>query len=321
MDRLFSLPSDPEVLLITPEEEKLRLDRLLANRYPQHSRTYFQMLIDQGFVFLNGEPVKKRTIPEEGDEIEVCFQFPPESSIKPEPIPLQILYEDDDLLAINKPAGMVVHPAPGHPSGTFVNALLAHCKQIASLDPLRPGIVHRLDKETSGVLIAAKTALAHQKLVEKFAHREMEKTYLAICAGKPRSGLITAPIGRHRVHRKEMAILESGKEAISEIQVVAYNDKISLALIKPKTGRTHQIRVHLKHVGAPVLGDEVYGQPRINQTFGVSRQMLHAYRLTFSHPITGEKISLCAPLPEDMQSWIRQLCGPSLCQGNLASSS
>lgn len=318
MDRLFSLTPDPEILLVSKEEEGIRIDRLLASRYPNYSRTYFQTLIEQGFVLLNAEPVKKRTLPEEGDEIEVCFQYSPESSIEPEPIPLQILYEDEYLLAINKPAGMVVHPAPGHRSGTFVNALIAHCQQIASLDPLRPGIVHRLDKETSGVLLAAKTSQAHQKLVEKFARREMEKVYLAICAGKPRDGVVSAPIGRNPVDRKEMAVVVNGKEAISKIQVLAYNEKISLVLVKPKTGRTHQIRVHLKYVGAPVLGDEIYGQSRANQALGISRQMLHAYRLSFSHPITNAVLSLCAPLPEDMQSWMRQLCGPGFTQSNLA---
>ena len=231
---------------------------------PDYSRTYFQKIIEQGFVLLNGLPIKKRVEPEEGDEIEVCFQYTPESPVQPENIPLEILYEDEHFLAVNKPAGMVVHPAPGHRSGTFVNALLHYCKQIAPLDPLRPGIVHRLDKETSGVLLAAKTAKAHQKLVEKFSSREMEKTYLAFCVGKPRSGLLSAAIGRHPVHRKEMTIMPDGKEAITDIQTLAFNDKLSFVLAKPKTGRTHQIRVHLKHAGAPVLGDSVYGSSKAN---------------------------------------------------------
>ncbi len=310
MDRPFLLTPEPEILFITEEEEGTRIDKLLAARFPHHSRTYFQYLIENGFVMINGEPIKKRSIPEEGDEIEVLFQLTPEVSLAPENIPLEILYEDAHILAVNKAAGMVVHPATGHWSGTFVNALLGHCKEIESDDPLRPGIVHRLDKDTSGVLIAAKTSAAHSALIRQFSAREMEKQYLAVCVGKPRNGILSAPIGRHPVHRKEMTVLADGKEAISEICVVAHNDKHSLVLIKPKTGRTHQIRVHLKHLGTPVVGDEVYGSSHPN----VNRHLLHAYRLNFKHPISGAPVQLTAPLPEDIVSWIRILCGPSLCQ-------
>lgn len=318
MDAPLILTPEPEILFVAEAEEGIRIDKLLAIRYPDHSRTYFQYLIDQGFVLINGEPVKKRSVPEEGDEIEVLFQLTPELSVEPEDIPLEILYEDESMLAVNKPSGMVVHPAPGHWRGTFVNALLGHCNQIASLDPLRPGIVHRLDKDTSGVLLAAKTIEAHQKLIERFSERTMEKQYLAICVGRPRNGILSAPIGRHPVHRKQMAVLADGKEAISEIQVVAFNDKLSLVLIKPKTGRTHQIRVHLKHLGTPVLGDELYGSAQANGSHNAMRQLLHAYRLSFTHPITNEPMHLTAPLPEDMKEWIRALCGPSLCQTALA---
>lgn len=298
-----------EFLFISSEEEGVRIDKLLANRFPGHSRTYFQHLLDIGCVLLNGEPVKKRIIPEEGDEIEICFQATPEASLEPEAIPLDIIYEDEHILAINKPAGMVVHPAPGHWSGTFVNALLAHCKGVVPIgDPLRPGIVHRLDKDTTGVLLAAKTLPAHQKLIELFANQKMEKLYLAICQGKPTNRTIDVPIGRHPVHRKEMAVLPDGRQAITEIQVAAFNDKISLVLAKPKTGRTHQIRVHLKHIGAPVIGDALYGKADLH-----NRQLLHAYRLSFQHPITGAPICLIAPIPNDMKEWLQKLCGPSLC--------
>lgn len=300
---------EDQPVCISAEEEGIRIDKLLSQRFPNHSRTYFQHLIDIGCVLLNGEPVKKRTIPEEGDEIEVCFQATPEASLEPEEIPLDILYEDEHLLAINKPAGMVVHPAPGHWSGTFVNALLAHCQNIApSLDPLRPGIVHRLDKDTTGVLIAAKTLLAHQKLIELFSSRKMEKLYLAICHGRPTNTLIQAPIGRHPVHRKEMAALPDGREAITEIQTAAFNERTSLVLARPRTGRTHQIRVHLKHIGCPVVGDALYGKKDDQE-----RQLLHAYRLSFDHPITGCPIRLIAPIPADMKAWMQKLCGPSLC--------
>lgn len=306
MDRPIS---EHEFLFISAEEEGTRIDKLLTNRFPNHSRTYFQHLIDTGLVLLNGESVKKRVIPEEGDEIEVCFQATPEASLQPEPIPLEILYEDEHLLAINKPPGLVVHPAPGHWTGTFVNALLYHCQNLApGSDPLRPGIVHRLDKETTGVLLAAKTLIAHQKLIELFSSRRMEKLYLAICYGRPSNGTINIPIGRHPVHRKEMAALPDGREAITEIHVAAFNDKTSLVIAKPRTGRTHQIRVHLKHIGCPVLGDPIYGKRDDHD-----RQLLHAYRLTFDHPITGSPIRLVAPIPSDMRHWMQKLCGPSLC--------
>jgi 23S rRNA pseudouridine1911/1915/1917 synthase len=294
---------DPEILFVTEEEEGTRIDKLLSTRFPLHSRTYFQRLLEEGFVLLNGKVVPKRALPEEGDEIEVCFQLTPETSLTAEPIPLEVLYEDPHLLVVNKPAGMVVHPAPGHWSGTFVNALLAHCEgKLESPDPVRPGIVHRLDKETSGVLIAAKTVAAHQALVRFFAERKIEKLYLALTVGLPPNGLYSAPIGRHPVHRKEMAVLQDGKEALSHIQVAAHTPPLSFVLVKPKTGRTHQIRVHLKHLGAPVLGDSVYGHEKGNREWALSRHMLHAYRLCLPHPITGAPLQFTAPVPEDMRA-------------------
>ena len=308
------MTDEAELFFAAANEEESRIDKLLADRFPEYSRTYFQHLLEQGCVLLNGEPVKKRVIPEEGDEIEVCFQAIPGPSLQPESIPLDILYEDEYLLAVNKPAGMVVHPAPGHWSGTFVNALLSHCQgKVPGDDPLRPGIVHRLDKETSGVLLAAKTLAAHQKLIEMFASRSIDKLYLAICCGKPANGVINAPIGRHPVHRKEMAVLSDGREAKSEIHLAACNDRLSLILVRPFTGRTHQIRVHLKHIGSPVLGDHVYGNDRLNQLLDPQRHLLHAYRLTFDHPITRVPLKLCAPIPEDFKIWMQKLCGPSLC--------
>jgi len=313
------ITQEAELLFASSEEEGTRIDKLLAARYPDYSRSYFQYLIEQGCVLLNGEPVKKSLMPEEGDEIEVCFQAIPGPSLQPEAIPLEILFEDEHIIAVNKPAGMVVHPAPGHWSGTFVNALLAHCDGKApGDDPLRPGIVHRLDRETSGVLIAAKTLQAHQKLIELFSNRCMEKLYLAVCCGKPANGTISAPIGRHPVHRKEMAVLGDGREAVTEFSVAAFNDKLSLVLAKPHTGRTHQIRVHLKHLGTPVLGDPVYGSDRLNQLFDPPRHLLHAYRLSFEHPITGEPMKISAPIPEDFAFWLKRLCGPSLCMSGIA---
>ncbi len=300
------LASDFESLIVAPGEDGERIDKLLADHFPLFSRTYFQRLLEGGFILLNGHSVKKRIIPEIGDEIEVCFQLPLESTLTPEAIPLDIIYEDETLIAINKPPGMVVHPAPGHPNGTFVNALLGHCKELApNGDPLRPGIVHRLDKDTSGILIAAKTSLAHQKLVEAFASRQVKKTYLAICVGKPPNTLLSAPIGRHPVNRKEMAVIpEKGKEAISEIQVLAFDEKLSLVIVRPKTGRTHQIRVHLRSVNHPIVADSLYAPSR-PEALGFQRLALHARSLKVQLP-SGKEKAVEAPYPEDFKHALLQ---------------
>lgn len=309
-----SITEEPDLLFVSAEEEDVRIDKLLSDRFPLHSRTYFQNLITQGFVLINGDPIKKSTRLEEGDEIEVCFQATPELSLEPEHIPLEIIYEDEHLLVINKPAGMVVHPAPGHPSGTFANALLAHCEGKApGDDPIRPGIVHRLDKDTSGLLIGAKTLTAHKKLIEMFSLRQIEKFYLAVCVGRPPNGVINAPIGRSPVFRKQMAVISDGKESITEVQTAACNEQLSLILAKPRTGRTHQIRVHLKHIGHPILGDLIYGSDSINKSLKPPRHLLHAYRLSFPHPITQLPMKLSAPIPDDLKLWMRRLCGPTLC--------
>ncbi len=290
------------VFTVSEQEVGPRLDKLLTCRFPEHSRAYFQFLIEQACVLVNGLPIKKREIPKVDDEIELYFVLPPEISLEPQDIPLEILYEDTHIIAVNKPAGMVVHPAPGHPRDTFVNALLFHCHNLeAGTDPLRPGIVHRLDKDTSGVLLAAKTPQAHAKLVELFSLRQMKKYYLAVCVGIPREGLIDAAIKRHPTKRKEMAVnLTEGKEAKSICRHLGKNESLSLVEVQLLTGRTHQIRVHMKHVGAPILGDAVYGSSTTNQRYSPSRQLLHAHRLEFIHPITGSEIKLCAPIPKDL---------------------
>lgn len=297
-----------DFFIVSPEEANTRLDKLLSMHFSERSRTYFQYLIQQGCVLVNGAPLKKRETPKGGDEIEVCFLLTPEISLEPQNIPLDILFEDEHLIAVNKPANMVVHPAPGHPKNTFVNALLFHCRNISSVDPVRPGIVHRLDKDTSGILIAAKTAQAHSKLVELFSQRLVQKTYLSICVGIPKEGLIDAPIKRHPIHRKEMAVcFEQGKEAKSICKVLKKNQNLSLVEVHLLTGRTHQIRVHLKHIGTPVLGDPVYGSPSANKKFNVSRQLLHAHQLHFIHPITHSPIHLNAPIPQDLLQMIEEL--------------
>lgn len=299
---------DSDELIVSSDEASLRLDKFLALRFPRYSRQYFQYLIKEKLVLVNGALIKKGAALKEGDEIEVEFAATPEISLEPENIPLDVLYEDGDILAVNKPAGMVVHPAAGNWKHTFVNALLYHCKILKKDDSLRPGIVHRLDKETSGVLLAAKNEEAQKKLVEAFAKREMEKEYLAVCLGNPGNRRLQNLIGRHPVRRKEMAIVsDKGKEAITEIVTVAYDTQFSVVRLFPKTGRTHQLRVHLKSVGCPILGDSLYGNASLNKKMKAARQYLHAYRLKFMHPITQAPIEIKAPLAEDMRNCISGL--------------
>lgn len=291
-------------ITVTEQEQGNRIDKLLNERFDGYSRTYFQYLIDNGYVLLNGAKVKKRITPVKDDEIQIFFQLTEEISLEPENIPLNILYEDDHIIAVNKPVGMVVHPGAGNWSSTFVNALLYHCKNQIDVDgTLRPGIVHRLDKNTSGVLIAAKTQKAHRSLISCFSERKAQKMYLAICVGDVKSQTIDAPIGRHPKNRKEMTILkQGGKEAISHVHLLAKNDQLSLVLVRPKTGRTHQIRVHLKSINAPILGDTTYGNASVNKSFNIDRQLLHAYKLTVPHPVTNLPLNLVAPIPNDIKN-------------------
>lgn len=287
-------------------KQSKRLDKLLAETFPEHSRSYFQFLIDAGAITCNGEKVKKRMIPHLNDEIQIFFFTPPEIELIPEDIPLDILYEDDTIICINKPPGIVVHPAPGHPTGTFVNALLYHCRSLPEQD-LRPGIVHRLDKETSGVLLAAKTVEAHKKLIEAFSRREIEKEYLAIVLGSPGEKIVDKPIGRHPLKRKEMTTLEEGRHATTIIETLKAANGFSLVKAKPITGRTHQIRVHLKSIKTPVIGDTLYGPVKLSQKLKVERHLLHAHRLTFPHPINRKKIMIEAPIPEDFKSFLKNI--------------
>ncbi len=285
--------------LIPPHLAGVRLDRLLTEQFPTYSRTYFQFLIEAQAVRVNGQPVKKRNILNVGDAVEVFFILTPEISVAPEEIPLNILYEDEDLIAINKPPGMVVHPAPGHPSGTFVNALLFHCKALQGTDPLRPGIVHRLDKDTSGVLLAAKHLHAHAALVSLFAKRQIDKRYIAICLGTPPEGLIDAPIARHKTHRQKMCVDPTrGRAAQTRLRILCRHSSLSTLEVELLTGRTHQIRVHLQHIGCPILGDTLYGSshPRLH----AARQLLHAHSLSFLHPFLKTPLFIQAPLPPDI---------------------
>lgn len=302
--------TDNEILLISEEESGNRLDKILAQRFQGHySRTYFQYLINEQLILLNGEPVKKRVKPQPGDEIEIQFVLTPEIELIAEPIPLNILYEDDCIIVVNKPVGMVVHPAPGNWTGTFVNALLHHCQMLLTNETLRPGIVHRLDKDTSGVLVSAKTVEAQQKLTEMFSQRKVYKEYLAVCLGNPGQLSIDAPIGRHPVLRKQMTVIETGRKAMTTCQTVKTNGEFSLVKIVIATGRTHQIRVHMKHVNTPVLGDGVYGNSRVNKQNGISHQLLHAAVLRFQHPISGKEMEFIAEPSEEMNQFIIKTFG------------
>ena len=287
-------------LVVPPNEARLRLDQFLAKRLPEFSRSRLQQLIRDRFVRLNNSTTRPRHIVRGGDKIELTEPPPEKIETLPEAIPLEILFEDDDLIIINKPAGLVVHPGAGHREHTLVNALLNHCAALSGIGGKeRPGIVHRLDKETSGCLVVAKNDVTHRDLSKQFAARTVEKIYLALVAGKlPKTaGVIEEKIGRHPVHRKRMsATTFRGRAAKTEYRVVRSSDRASLVECRLYSGRTHQIRVHLHHLGHPVLGDKVYA-PRLTKDF--PRQMLHAWKLGFRHPRTEEWKSFEAPLPDD----------------------
>lgn len=298
-----------EPLVVAEEEIGQRLDLWLKSRFPNYSRTYFQSLIEKKLVLLNGNLAPKRTKLAAGDEIEVEFALTKEIKATPEDIPLDILFEDSALLAINKPAGMVVHPAPGHPNKTFVNALLFHLKKVPTEDAVRPGIVHRLDKDTSGILLAAKTPQSHEEMVNSFAHRHVKKTYLAIVNGNPGvTQTIDVPIGRDPKNRQKMAVTSRGKRAISHVKRLDFDGEKSLVEVDIETGRTHQIRVHLNYIKTPIIGDCIYGNKKINEKWKAERQMLHAYKLSLPHPTTKETLFFRASPPEDF----KKLCNAEL---------
>ncbi len=292
--------------LVSENDAKLRLDQFLAERLPEYSRSRLQQLIRSGFVRVNGGASRPRQIVRVGDKIDLIEPPLEKVDIRPEPIPLDVLFEDDDLIVINKPAGMTVHPGAGQREHTLVNALLSHCTTLSGIGGKeRPGIVHRLDKETSGCLVVAKNDMAHRKLSEQFATRAVEKIYLALVAGKLRkpAGVIDERIGRHPVHRKRMQVSSlRGRTARTEYRVIRSSDAASLIECRLHSGRTHQIRVHLHHLGHPVLGDKVYA-PRFAKNF--SRQMLHAWKLGFRHPRTSQWKTFEASLPDDFETAVK----------------
>jgi 23S rRNA pseudouridine1911/1915/1917 synthase len=292
----------------------MRLDKKILETHPDFSRSRIEGLIKSGFVTVNGAVAEKAGM-KVGDDDEVVVEIPPPVPAIPEPeaIALDIVYEDDDIIVINKMPGMVVHPAPGHFTGTLVNALLHHCPNLSGIGGVaRPGIVHRLDQDTSGLIVVAKSQKAMDGLVKAFAsHKAIEKTYLAVCHGRPRldAGRIENLIGRHPVDRKRMAIVEkNGKAAITNWKVLSKNtaQPISIIECRIETGRTHQIRVHTASLGTPVIGDKVYGKSALDKRLDPipARQMLHAWKLKLYHPVTSKIMEFTAPVPTDMQAYI-----------------
>ena len=290
-----------------------RLDKILLDRNPDFSRSRIEGLIKGGFVKVNSVVAEKAGMKvAETDVIEMEIPPPVPATPEPEDIPLDVVYEDSDMLVVNKSPGMVVHPAPGHFTGTLVNALLYHCPDLSGIGGVaRPGIVHRLDQDTSGLIVVAKSQKAMENLVKAFAsHKHIEKTYIAVCHGRPRldSGRIENLIGRHPVDRKRMAIVQrNGKSAITNWKVLSTPSEsrekgYSLIECMIETGRTHQIRVHMASLGTPVIGDKQYGKQALDKRLPVvpARQMLHAWRLTLWHPVESRQMTFTAPIPADM---------------------
>ena len=294
---------------IKKEEQGIRLDKIVSELQEELSRTAIQRMIEEGNILVNGNKVKTSYKVLEGDLITIKKEEPKETDLVPQDIPLNIIYEDNDILIINKEKGMVVHPGAGNPDGTLVNAIMAKCKDSLSGigGEIRPGVVHRIDKDTSGLVIIAKNDKTHIDISEQIKNREVEKTYLALVRGniKENEAVISMPIGRSTKDRKKMAVDKKGKEAITEFKVLDRYDGFTYIEVKIKTGRTHQIRVHMAEIGYPIVGDEVYSNGR--NPFSVKGQMLHAARLGFVHPSTKEKVIFEAPLPEYFQNILGEL--------------
>ncbi|MDJ0845130.1 RluA family pseudouridine synthase [Crocosphaera sp.] len=297
---------------LTVENKGDRLDLWLSNHLENISRSHLQKLIEQGNITLNNKVCTNKKIKVKiGDHVQINIPEPQPLELEPEPIPLDILYEDEQLIIINKPANLVVHPAPGHPTGTLVHGLLYHCSNLAGIGGVqRPGIVHRLDKDTTGAIVVAKTDFAHQNLQAQIKNKTAKREYLGIIYGiltnkeedkNSNKGIIDLPIGRHPVDRKKMAVVpieKRGKEAITYWEIIERLGNYSLVKFTLETGRTHQIRVHSSYFGNPIVGDPLYSANR-SLKINLSGQALHAHQLTLNHPITSEKIEAIAPLPDE----------------------
>jgi 23S rRNA pseudouridine1911/1915/1917 synthase len=298
----------PTVITLSEDDAGERIDRVLARRCPEFSRSALQRWIEQGRVEQAGEVVSRKTKAQAGAEVSIHPAPPEAMSAEPQEIPLEVLFEDAHLIVLDKPAGMVVHPAPGHADGTLVNALLHHAGVKGGADPLRPGIVHRLDKDTSGVMVVAKTPQAHERLVEMFQQHDLVRAYLAIALGRPPATATYDTFhGRHPAHRKKFTSRgDRGRRAVTHLEAVEVLHGSALVRCYLETGRTHQIRVHLAEHGHPVLGDPLYGKSisdpelrRVSTELG--RQALHAALLAFTHPVTGEEMRFDTEPPEDFQ--------------------
>ena len=297
-------------LLLTPDREGERLDQFLARSVDGLTRSAAQRLLEEGAVTLNGLPLKKNARTAPGQALSVALPDPVAVDLRPQDIPLDVVYEDADVIVVNKPVGMVVHPAPGHPDGTLVNALLYHCgTSLSGINgELRPGIVHRIDRDTSGLIIAAKNDAAHLALAQQLQDHSLYREYEAVCVGdlKEDSGTVDAPIGRHPVDRKKMCVdRRGGRPAVTHWTVLARYPGFTHVQCRLETGRTHQIRVHLASIGHPILGDVVYGSKK--PVPGLAGQCLHARRLSFVHPHTGQRVTVECPLPKYFEAVLQKL--------------
>ena len=308
------------IISVPPSETSRRLDTYLSCKIQTLTRSQIKRLIEEGRVLVNGRPAKPSLPVRGGEEIRVFIPPPREVSLEPEAIPIDILYEDEYLIVVNKPAGMVVHPGAGVYSGTLVNALLHHCKDLSGVGGyLRPGIVHRLDKDTSGVMVVAKDDMTHTALSGQFKERKVKKVYLALVWGEvEEGGVVDLPIGRHPSQRKKMSVrTRKPRHALTRYTVMERLGPFTLLEVRPETGRTHQIRVHLSAIGHPVVGDKVYGRGRVSSLDPSLRRALrslrghclHAFRIGFYHPGLGKFVEFEAPLPEDILSLIELLRG------------
>ncbi|MFC2065974.1 RluA family pseudouridine synthase [Chloroflexota bacterium] len=288
------------------DNPEVRLDRFITEKCTELSRTYAQRLIADGDITVNNHEAKASLKLNVGDKISIIIPPTPPSPLSAEDIPLNIVYEDADLLVVDKPAGLTVHPAPGHPGHTLVNAVLSHFPHLADIsDSMRPGIVHRLDKDTSGLMLVAKSRVAQLNLANQFKNRSITKAYLVLVRGRltPERGIIEAEIGRDPRNRKRMAVVERGREAVTEYRVIKYAGDCTLLEVITKTGRTHQIRVHLAAIGYPVVGDLTYG---VKSPY-LTRQFLHARRLGFNLPATDEYVEFESELPPDLERALRDI--------------
>ena len=299
-------------IIINEEQQGKRVDGVISEYATELSRNTVQRLIEEEQIKVNGNKIKPSYKTNLNDIIDINIPKAKEIDLKPQNIPLEILYEDNDIIVVNKPKGMVVHPANGNPDGTLVNAIMAKCKDSLSGigGEIRPGIVHRLDKDTSGAIIVAKNDKAHIKLSDDLKNHKIQKTYIALVRGiiKENEATINMPIGRSKQDRKKMAVDKNGKEAITHFKVLKrYNEKYTLLEINIETGRTHQIRVHLSHIGYPIIGDDTYSNGK--NEWGITGQCLHAKSLKFKHPITGREMLIEAELPEYFQKILENLEG------------